>query len=306
MVAVMNSPRTDQPHRRPPAGSPAEDEALFLEHLPVIDAAVAQVCHRYHLTAAEADDFASEVRLHFIERNYEPLCRFEGRSSLRTYLIVVVQHLFLDYRNRLWGKWRPSADAKRLGPIGILVERLVLRDGWNFDQVAETLRTNHGIEVTDAVKALYVRLAERAPARQFVADVEAAGIASPALPPDAHVVRAEQGFRAKRVQTALDRVMQSLTAEERLILKMHFDDAVSVADIARALHLNQKRLYRTIERLLAMLRAQLEADGIARDDVSALLADGAFAEREPNDQQERQGAAGTPQPAERTRTPWRK
>jgi hypothetical protein len=31
----------------------------------------------------------SEVRLHFIQREFEPLRRFEGRSSLRTYLIVI-------------------------------------------------------------------------------------------------------------------------------------------------------------------------------------------------------------------------
>ena len=66
-----------------------------------------------------------------------------------------------------------------------------------------------------------------------------------------NVLRAEHDFFAKRVQTALDRVRQTLTPEERLILKMRFEDSVPVADIARALHLNQKRLYRTIEHLPA-------------------------------------------------------
>jgi RNA polymerase sigma factor for flagellar operon FliA len=282
-----------------------KDEALFLENLPVIDAAIGQVCRRHRLTPAEADDFASEVRLHFIERNYEPLRKFEGRSTLRTYLIVVVQHLFLDYRNRLWGKWRPSAEAKRQGAVAILVERLVLRDGWTVDQATEALRTNHGIEPNAALHALFVKLASRAPAPQLVAEREADSVESPGQPADANVLRAEHGFFAKRVQTALDRVRQALTAEERLILKMRFEDAVPVADIARALHLNQKRLYRTIEQLLATLRHGLEAEGIDRDEITALFANGVIADVEPVAAAQPSGVAGTLQPAERTRAPWR-
>jgi RNA polymerase sigma factor (sigma-70 family) len=305
----MNNPRSEplSPRRETRfSGTFLKDEALFLANLPIIDAVVGQVCRRHHLTAAEADDFASEVRLHIIERNYEPLRKFEGRSTLRTYLTVVVSHLFLDSRNRLWGKWRPSAEAKRHGPAAILLERLVTRDGWTFDQALETLRVNHGVEVTDELRALGVKLTQRAPARQFVAEVEAGGIESTAPAADANVLRAEQGFLAKRVQTALDRIRQKLTAEQRLILKMRFEDSVPVADIARALHLNQKRLYRTIEQLLATLRHGLEADGIDRNEVSALFADGALSDVDSDTAQPRADAAGSPQPAERARTPWLK
>src|SRR5207302_6805108 len=106
-------------------------EGLFLSSLPVIDEVVAHVCRRHRLSATEADDFAGEVRLRLIERDYEPLRRFEGRSSLRTYLTVVVHRYFLDYRNKLWGKWRPSMEAKRFGAAAILFERLQVRDGWS-------------------------------------------------------------------------------------------------------------------------------------------------------------------------------
>lgn|SRR5262245_6880027 len=301
----MNNPRSDRPFRRAQTVLPVKDEALFLDNLAVIEAAVAQVCRRHHLTAAEADDFASEVRLHFIERQYEPLRRFEGRSSLRTYLIVCVQNLFLDYQNRLWGKWRPSAEARRLGRIGILVEKLVVRDGWTFDQVCELLRTNHHIEVDEAMQQLFVRIAERVPGRQFVADVDVDAISGDESAPDIHVLRAEQEFRAKQVRAALDRAKQTLTAEEQLILKMRYEDAVPVADIARALHLNQKRLYRTRDEVLARLRQVLEADGIAREEIAALLDEGTLANVDLIEQQERD-SAGPHQPAERTRTQWRK
>jgi RNA polymerase sigma factor for flagellar operon FliA len=281
------------------------DEALFLANLPAIDAVVNLVCRRHHLSAAEADDFASEVRLHIIERNYEPLRKFEGRSSLRTYLTVVVQHLFLDYRNRLWGKWRPSAEAKRHGPLAVLLERLVTRDGWTCDQAMESLRINHRIEVDAPLRALAEKLTQRSPARQFVAESEAEGVASRTAASDVNVLRAEHDFLAKRVQTALDRVRQTLTPDERLILKMRFEDSVPVADIARALHLNQKRLYRTIEQLLATLRQGLEAEGLDRDEVAALFADGVLCEVDQHGASQRVVGPG-PEPADRVRASWLK
>src|SRR5262249_56536161 len=96
---------------------------------PVIDDITGHGVRSHRLSPAEADDFRSEVRLHFIDRNYEVLRRFENRSSLPTYVTVVIQRLFLDYRNRLWGKWRPSSEAKRQGPTWILFERLLAGDG---------------------------------------------------------------------------------------------------------------------------------------------------------------------------------
>jgi RNA polymerase sigma factor for flagellar operon FliA len=271
------------------AGTTVSDEALFLANLPAIDAIVRQVCRRNRLSAVEADDFESEVHLHFIERNYEPLRRFGGRSSLSSYLFVVVQHLFLDYRNRLWGRWRPSADAKRQGPLAILFERLVTRDGRTVDEAIETLRTNHGVDVDDALRAQCVKFAKRGPSRQFVGEVEAEHVESRSAAPDANVLRREQDFVAKRVQTALDRVRQALEPGEQLILKMAFEDDVTVAAIARALQLNQKRLYRTIEKIFDTIQKRLADDGISADDVKGLLAGGAWN-----------------QDAEGVRTPWQK
>ena len=276
-------------------------EALFLASLPVIDDVTGQVCRRHRLFGAEADDFRSEVRLHFIENGYEVLQRFEGRSSLPTYVTVVIQRLFLDYRNLQWGRWRPSAAAKRLGPSAVLLERLISRDGWTPEQAAEMLRTNYGIALDESLRALCVDLVKRRPSRQFVEEAEAEDIPTPGPSADANVVRAEQGFLAKRVQAALDRARQSLGPEERLILRMRFEDAVSVADIARALLLNQKRLYRTIERLLARIGEALEAEGISRSDVRTLFSDGVLNWNQDRESEAGDGAVRT---AEVTRGSW--
>ena len=68
---IMNNPRT-QPHNQggqataprvpgPSVAALVEGEALFLASLPVIDDVTGQVCRRHRLSAAEADDFRSEV-----------------------------------------------------------------------------------------------------------------------------------------------------------------------------------------------------------------------------------------------------
>jgi len=247
-------------------------ESRFRAQLPVIETVIAQVCRRHHLASTEAEEFGSEVMLHLIERDYEVLRRFQGRSSLRTYLTVVIHRLFLDYRIRLWGKWRPSAEAKRLGAVAIALERLIVRDGWSFEQAVEVLRTNHGVdESRDELYALHVKLSPCAPTRHFISQDAARDVPSPTPAPDDNLIRAERDFLENRVSLALERARQDLEPEERLILKMRFDDAVPVSEIARALHLNQKRLYRTIDRIFERLRTSLMGDGISAEDAGTLF-----------------------------------
>ena len=107
----------------------SESEALFLSCLPVVDEVTAQLCRRHRLTSDESDGFRSEVRLHFSQRDFDLLRRFEGRSRLQTYLTVVISRLFLDYRTRLWGRCRPSTEATCLGPSAVPIATLVVHDG---------------------------------------------------------------------------------------------------------------------------------------------------------------------------------
>lgn len=246
-------------------------ETDFLAALPVIDDVTEKVCRRHHLGASECEEFKSDVRLHFIERNYEVLRQFEGRCALSTYVNVVVQRQFFDFRNRQWGRWRPSKDAVRLGPTAVLIEKLVTRDGWPLDQALEMVRVNHQIEIDETIKTFCNTLSARTPSRRLVPEDDAADIVSPGPSSDDRVVSAERDFLAKRVQAALDRARQGLPPIERLVLKMRFEDSAAISDIARALHLDQRPLYRTLERLLKTVAASMEAEGISRAEVDALL-----------------------------------
>ena len=73
---------------------------------------------RNRLGTDEREDFTSYAMLKLVENDYARLRKYRGDSSFRTYLTVVMQRLFLDYRTQKWGKWRPSTTATPRGDCG--------------------------------------------------------------------------------------------------------------------------------------------------------------------------------------------
>jgi RNA polymerase sigma factor for flagellar operon FliA len=237
-------------------------EALFLSQLVVIERVISFVSSRHHLPGVDADDFASHVKLKLIEDDYGILRKFQGRSSMRTYLTVVIQRLFLDYRISAWGKWRPSAEAARAGPIAILLEQLVGRDGYSFEEACELLETNH--QVT-APRSSLAAIAGRLPIRvrrRFESDAALAQVPSEQPPADDVIAEQERMALAARVGGALKSAMAELDAQDRLILSLRFEDGRSVVEVARMLRLDQKALYRRLDRVMKALRAALQVEGV--------------------------------------------
>jgi RNA polymerase sigma factor (sigma-70 family) len=87
------------------------------------------------------------------------------------------------------------------------------------------------------------------------------------------VTQRELGEERAAAERALASAIAEEPAEDQVILRMRFWEGSSVADIARALRIEQKPLYRRLERALGSLRQQLELQGISADHVRALLED---------------------------------
>jgi RNA polymerase sigma factor (sigma-70 family) len=237
-------------------------EALFLSQLEVIERVISFVSARRHLPGVDADDFESHVKLKLIEDDYAILRKFQGRSSLRTYLTVVIQRLFLDYRISAWGKWRPSAEAKRAGEVAVLLERLMVRDGYAFGEACELLETNHQVTLTrKELEVIAGRLPSRT-RRRFESEETLAHVPSAQAPVDDIIAEAERTATSERVAAALKAAMSGLDAQDRLVLALRFEDGRTVVEIATMLRLDQKALYRRLERLLKGLRSALQAEGI--------------------------------------------
>ena len=116
-------------------------ESIFLANLALIDRLIALIARRHALSPSDAEEFGAWAREKIIDDDYAVIRKFGGRSSLSTYLTTVLVNLFRDYRNSRWGRWRPSAEAKRRGPIGIRLEELIYRDGHLVREAVQILQS---------------------------------------------------------------------------------------------------------------------------------------------------------------------
>jgi len=249
---------------------------VFASNQGFIERALRIVCGRQHLNGPDAEDFCSTFRLHLMEGDYAILRKFEGRSSVQTYLVSVVTHFFQDWRNARWGKWRPSAEARRLGPIATELETLCVRDQVGFEAACELLSARHPGTLSRAdLEGLAARLPARQ-ARAFVSDREIVNLPSATTAPDAGLLAQEAASAARLAAAGMRKALAALPAQDQLIVRMLVEDGLSVASIARTLKLDQKPLYRRIHQVLAALRASLESQGISSADAADLLRHGAF------------------------------
>ncbi len=240
---------------------------FFLECLPIIERIVAAIARRHRLSEADAAELLAFVHERLIDNDYAILRKFEKRSSLQTFLTVVTANLFKDLRNARWGRWRPSAVARRMGPIGIRLEELLLRDSCTLRAAIEILRAA-GYQGTDTELA---RMAAKLPQRHREVDdgLDAANNTPDPKPPEDPLRAAAR----ERIRKALVAALMKLPAEDRLIIRMRFWDQFSVADIARILKLQQKPLYRRVDAIVKRLRKLLRDHGITDEDAGDWLTD---------------------------------
>jgi RNA polymerase sigma factor for flagellar operon FliA len=244
-------------------------EQLFLSELALIERVIAWVCARRCLRGADGEDFASTVKLRLIENDYEILGRFEGRSSLKTYLTAVINRIYLDYQTQRFGKWRPSAEARRLGPVALSLEALLYRDGLTFEEARGVLQTDfHVAESREALHELSLKLPRRSSRRAVSSTDQELPAAVFGL---STIEQAERQILAERTFLILRKALGRLPARDRIVLRLHVEGGLSVADVARALGEEQKALYRRRDALFKQLRVDLEAEGIGCGDARELL-----------------------------------
>jgi RNA polymerase sigma factor (sigma-70 family) len=271
---------------RPADGDPAPADAVAASRQLLEDShdlvveAVRYVAARQRLSRDVTDELRGRVMLHLASHDYLALRRWRRESSLQTYLVTVITNVFFDYRNHEWGKAKPPAIARRRGAEALLLWRLTHRKRLSFDEAVSLMQTEYETTATrDELWTIYCQF-PRARGRYFVDVNELADREQPGAEADGLVVQRDLDSRAARVERALAAVLRGLEAEDRLILKLFFNDGMTRAAIARLLRLDQQRLYPRFLLLLERLRVALEAEGIdaaeARDLVggaSAVAAD---------------------------------
>jgi RNA polymerase sigma factor (sigma-70 family) len=192
---------------------------LIEQNVELIDRLAGRACRRVGVAVGDVGDVASMVKLALVENDYAILRRYEGRSSLATYLTIVIQRLLADQRERTHGRWRPSPDGARL-PVRAPRPREVELPAEDVAPLAAKERS------------------------------------------DTNTLDGELRDLSRRAGALLRETMDAWPADDRLLVRLRFESSLSIADIARLMHVPQRPLYRRIESLLARLRAVLLKGGI--------------------------------------------
>ncbi|HEX7153604.1 MAG TPA: sigma-70 family RNA polymerase sigma factor [Thermoanaerobaculia bacterium] len=243
--------------------------ARFEANLDVIDRAIARVCREGNLRGADADDFASTVKVALLSNDCAIVEKFEERSSFATYITIVIRRMRAGLR-RADGRWNPSADARRGGEAAVLLERLLWRDRREREEALSIAAAEHPQLTRAQLEAIADGLAERAPQPRLVAlDAEYELAATTVA--DERAVASEIRQRSAYTSSVMREAMETLSAEDRVILELRFALNRPIADIARALGLEQRPLYRRIETLLGRLRQALRKAGVDASSVSDLI-----------------------------------
>jgi len=256
----------------PSAAALPGGEALFLANLERIDGIIAAICRRKGCFGPDADEFGAQVHLKLIDNDYAVLRKFQHKSRLSTYLTAVVTNLFRDERVKRWGKWRSSAQARRLGKEACILEQLVHRDGYSDHEAIEILGRNHQVETSrKELEAVLVQLPTRQARRTH--DPEAVETLESADGPEKRLQDKEHSGRWLSAEAALDAVLETLPKDDALLIKMRFWSGFKVSRIAQVTGQPQRQLYRRFEKLLACLREDLEKRGLGAADLPFHLGD---------------------------------
>lgn len=225
---------------------------------------------RHHLSHADQEDFAGYVHVALLKDDCAALRKFQNRSSWWTFLAAVIEKLALDFLIAKWGKWRPSAAAEKLGPVAVILERLVHRDAHPIEEAIELVRSRHAVHMSHGeLHALWRQLPARLPA--MLLGEEAAEAVSAPDNSEERVAEAALTDEVERLERVLGDAFASLPAPDRLLIALRYDHALPMADIAKVMKMSVATLHRRLDRSLKELRAALSRGGFDPRQISALI-----------------------------------
>ena len=273
----QHDPRPASNGRRP---SPREGPALRIVPKAELDLdrytgevtkAVAFVAKTFRVSAGEAEELESDVWVRLLDRDARVMRSFRGRARIGTYLVKIARNLLLDRRNKEWGRWRPSAAARRTGAVGEALDRLLSRDGWSLDAAEQSLKcagmVPKGVSLNSLAAVLPVRQK-----RTFV-DVDVLKSIASNVQEQPGSCGLERVRAAGSLQRALDSALGTLSAADRQLLAWRFVDGLTISAIAPLVRMEARTLYRRFEKLMFQLRHQMEAAGVESAIVRSMLSE---------------------------------
>jgi RNA polymerase sigma factor for flagellar operon FliA len=235
---------------------------LYLSELDRIERIVRYVC-RHEGGGPEVEDFSSVVKLRLIEDDFAILRKFRGRSRISTYLVTVIQRLYVDHRVRERGRWRSSAAARRLGALAVRLEELTRRDGLTVDEAYLVLTMNEAQTLTrDELTQLYAQIPTRVRGRRTLRSPRPDDATTDGTEVLDGLVSRDRDRAIARAVRVLDSAMRELDPDERLLLSRAFVQGRSMTEVSKDMQVSRHSLHRRVSRTLERLRELVEAGGL--------------------------------------------
>ena len=190
-------------------------------------------------------------------RHYAPS---RGGPSSPHSLHSAIQRAMMDYQNKLWGKWRPSAAACRAGGLGIAYDRLVSRDGLSIQDALETLSASWpGAPSPDQLAQLLGNIPPRPRRRQVEFGQEGERLPTGTSPE----VRLQNRRTAGIVTNRLRKALQKLSGEDRALIRARLVEGRTLRSLALEQQLDTRVLYSRYEKIKRTLRQSVcRSEGI--------------------------------------------
>jgi hypothetical protein len=231
-------------------------DQLILQQRPHIEQVIRDLSRRHYLAPAEIDDFRATVYRALERNDYQALKEFDGQTTWESFLTLVISREFFLFQHSLWGQWRPTPTAARMGAAAVLLEELVVRDGVLISDAVEIMRSMHRVDLPRhrlLEYATILRLSDT-PRRAHASDD-----------------RRQDEIPNGKLEAALRAAVLLLSPDDRLILELRFRDAQPLTRIARLMKIEARPLQRQIDQAAEIIRRSLLAAGIAQHDVERLL-----------------------------------
>jgi RNA polymerase sigma factor (sigma-70 family) len=232
-----------------------------------------QVSHHFERDLDRASDCFQFVCEKLSEDRFRRLLRFKpgGAASFSTWLRAVVRNLCLDWRRKEYGRPRRFRSIARLSGFDQEVFGCVYERGISAEETLRVLQSKFPEATSERVAGsrerieqvlttkqrwlLSVRFGRRAQETTTAfAEAESAPpeIADPRPGPEKQVLLLERW-------EALDRALGHLSNPDRLLVRLRFEQELTLEQIAKLLDLgNAQRVDRQIKEILARLREELQ------------------------------------------------
>lgn len=223
---------------------------------------VRQVARARKLSDVDREELFSMVCARLVQDDYRALRRFKGQSRITTYLNVLTRRVLLDWQISTWGKWRPSARARALGPAAVQLEKRVVRDGEPLAAALDALDRSNAARKLSLLEARSLLSQPTWSRRAFVPLDHIEVTATAGHDPLTMLLERSRHRSRRQVVGCLKAALRSLPDDDRRLVHMRHIEGRRVNDIAAGFGVEPKRLYRRLARVHGRLRTLIESMGV--------------------------------------------